>query len=241
MPAKISERLLGLWNRNPSTITSATEESFSAQEHFAAEPGQDSSTDEKHRVLQSLLSPVYRNNTCAVLGLVRLSSWNLHSQTSFADFCAKVATNEQRKVLAISPWTTSAPILNQRKRSSAATTSDQIHQAVSRVDSETEMGEHSGGSKDYFYISLEAAADRVEPSVISQLLRDLSLWKKTYDIVLLDLGIVGQPVSQSLANWCDAIYLISNEADQKRYATAGRQIDHWTNSGFRLDAAIHVA
>jgi hypothetical protein len=241
MPEKISERLLGLWNRSASAMTTPVNQSLSSPECSVAEQRQDSLIDERAGLLQALLSPVYHNNPCAVLGLVRLSSWNMHSQTSFADFCAKIATNEQRKVLAVSPWASSAPILNQRKLPPTTATSDKIHPSETKRNSEVEVGEHSHPSKDYSYLSLEAAADRVEPSVISQLLRDLSAWKKTYDIVLLDLGIFGQPVSQSLANWCDAIYLISNDTDHKRYATAGRQIDHWKISGFRLDAAIHVA
>ena len=239
MPTKISERLLGLWNHNSSRTT--IEESANPADTQLDEQQQDSANVEQQRLLQSILSPVYRNNPCAVLGLVRLSTWNLHSQTSFADFCAKVATNEQRKVLAVSPWTSSAPVLNQHKLSSPIAAVDPIDHSASTSSLETDLIVRSAGSKDYLYISLDAAADRVEPSVISQLLRDLSLWKKSYDIVLLDLGIVGQPVSQSLANWCDAIYLISNDADHKRYASAGRQIDHWKTAGFRLDAAIHVA
>lgn len=241
MSTKISDRLLGLWNRSNSTLTTADEKSRDEHDNPLADLRQDLSADDKYGLFHSLLSPVYRANPCVVVGLVRLSHWNLHSQTSFADFCTKVATKEQRKVLAVSPWASSAPILNQRKLSSFAEISDQISHASSRNTADAELRECSRGMNDYFYLSLEATADRVEPSVISQLLRDLSMWKKTFDIVLLDLGMVGQPVSQSLANWCDAIYLISNEADQKRVATAGRQIDHWTASGFRLDAAIHVA
>jgi len=241
MPEKISERLLGLWSRSTSAMTTAVDGSNCSPEGSVVEQRQDSLSDERAGLLQALLSPTYRNNPCAVLGLVRLSSWNMHSQTSFADFCARITTSEQRKVLAVSPWVSSAPILNQRKLPPATANSDQIHLSGSQYISEMESGEHSQVTKDYTYLSLEAAADRVEPSIISQLLRDLSSWKKTYDIVLIDLGIVGQPVSQSLANWCDAIYLISNDADHKRYATAGRQIDHWKTSGFRLDAAIHVA
>lgn len=241
MPTKISDRLLGLWDRSTSTISTAIEANPRSQDHHQEDQQQDSPTDEKKNSFQEIISPVCRNNPSAVLGLVRLSTWNLHSQTAFADFATKVVAGDQRKVLAVSPWNSTAPILNQRKRNSSVSFSEQKNHSLSDNKSLTEIVGQPRYSTDYHYVSLEAASDRVEPSVISQLLRDLSSWKKSYDIVLLDLGIVGQPVSQSLANWCDAIYLISNDADHKRYAMAGRQIDHWTTSGFRLDAAIHVA
>ncbi|MEY4568286.1 MAG: hypothetical protein RLY14_3256, partial [Planctomycetota bacterium] len=125
MPVKISDRLLGLWDRSTSSINTTIEANQRSPYHQQEDQRRDSPSDDKKSFFQVILSPVNRNIPCAVLGLVRLSTWNLHSQTAFADFGARVVSSDQRKVLAVSPWNSTAPILNQRKLNPSVSFSEQ--------------------------------------------------------------------------------------------------------------------
>jgi hypothetical protein len=90
------------------------------------------------------------------------------------------------------------------------------------------------------FLSLDAQESGLDATLVSRLLRELPIWKKHSPLVLIDLGQINSAVSQSLAPWCDATFVLS-QGTLSSGNRDSRSIRAWLKAGFHLHGAIHVA
>ena len=90
------------------------------------------------------------------------------------------------------------------------------------------------------FLSFDAQESRLDPTLVSRLLRELPIWKKHSPLILIDLGQINSVVSQSLAPWCDATLVLSQGTLSSRNQDL-RAIRAWLKAGFHLNGAVHVA
>jgi hypothetical protein len=98
----------------------------------------------------------------------------------------------------------------------------------------------AGQSTPTDFLSLDAPEFRLDPTLVSRLLRELPVWKKHRPLILIDLGQINSIVSQALAPWCDATIVLSQGTLSTRNQEV-RAIRAWLKAGFHLNAAVHVA
>jgi hypothetical protein len=97
-----------------------------------------------------------------------------------------------------------------------------------------------GKVSDTSVLSLDAQEFRLDPTLISRLLRELPIWKKQSPLILVELGRINSDLARSLTSWCDVTVVLSHGALPSR-AHHLRAIRAWRQTGHPLNAAVHVA
>lgn len=89
-------------------------------------------------------------------------------------------------------------------------------------------------------LTLNAQEVRLDPTLVSRILRDIPGWKKNKTFVLLDIGRLNSEMAQLLATWCDLTILLT-QGSLTELSNESREIRKWRAEGYPLNAAIHVA
>lgn len=99
---------------------------------------------------------------------------------------------------------------------------------------------HLGQSVAADLVTLDAQESRVDPTLVSRILRELPGWKKQRAFVFLDIGKLNSETAQLLASWCDLTILLT-QGSLTKLANDTRDIRKWRTDGYPLNAAVHVA
>lgn len=89
-------------------------------------------------------------------------------------------------------------------------------------------------------ITLDAQESRLDPTLVSRILREIPGWKKHKSFVLLDIGRLNSEMAQLLATWCELNILLT-QGSLTELSNDSRDIRKWRAEGYPLNAAIHVA